>query len=97
VMLLLCFAQYFGYLFCIVFSSLGILQHYANFNTCTIVILKKLLGARSFGGSINHLACCQATLPASPNRFNLPSIVQTTTSTFLGCWALIGLTLVIHF
>jgi hypothetical protein len=38
------------------FPFLGILQHYAKFNIHTMVTLEKLLGARSFGGSIGHLA-----------------------------------------
>jgi len=39
-------------------------------------MLEKLLGARSFGGSISHVARHYATLPASSNWFGLPSIVQ---------------------
>jgi hypothetical protein len=38
------------------FPSPNILQHYIDFNINTIVILEKRLGARSFGGSIDHLA-----------------------------------------
>jgi hypothetical protein len=74
-MLLLCYTQRLGYLLCIVFPFLGILQHYAKFNIRTIIMLKKLLGARSCGGSISHLACCQIVLPASSNGFNFFSMV----------------------
>ncbi len=58
VMLLLCYAQHLGYLFHTMFPSLSILQHYAEFNTCTIVTLQKLLGAGFFGGSVGHLVHC---------------------------------------
>jgi hypothetical protein len=60
-------------------------------------MLKKLLRARSFGGSIDHLIRCQAIVPIFSSELNLPSIVQTSTPTFLGCWTLIIVTLVIHF
>jgi hypothetical protein len=56
------------------FPSPGILQHYANFNVRTIVTLEKLLGAGSFGGSINHLACRQTILFVFLGGFNLLSI-----------------------
>jgi hypothetical protein len=79
------------------FPSLNILQHYVKFNIHTITTLEKLLGARSFGGSINHLTCRQATLPTSLGRFGLPYVVWTITPTFLWCWALIALALVIRF
>jgi hypothetical protein len=39
-----------------VFPFPGILQHYIEFNIHTIITLEKLLGARSFGGFIGHLA-----------------------------------------
>jgi hypothetical protein len=57
------------------FPFLGILQHYAKFNTCTIVMLEKLLGVGSFGGSISHLTHCQGTFFASSGKFNLLSMV----------------------
>jgi hypothetical protein len=38
------------------FPYVGILQHYVELNTFTIIMLEKLLGAGSFGGSISHLA-----------------------------------------
>ncbi len=60
-------------------------------------MLEKLFGAGSFGGSISHLVCHQAILPASLGKFNLPSIVQIVALTFLGCWALNVLALVTHF
>jgi hypothetical protein len=49
-MLSLCYAQHSGYLFHTMFSS-------PKFDIYTIVTLDKLLGARSFGGSIGHPAC----------------------------------------
>ncbi len=39
------------------FLFLGILQQYIEFNVCTIIMLEKLFGVKSFGGSIDHLAC----------------------------------------
>ncbi len=51
---LLRYAQHLGYLFCIMFLSLYILQHYIEFNTHTLVSLEKLLDVKSFGGSIGH-------------------------------------------
>ncbi len=54
-MLLLCYAQHPSYLLCILFPSLGILQHYTKFNIHTIVMLENLLGAGSFGGFNDHL------------------------------------------
>jgi hypothetical protein len=38
-------------------------------------MLEKLLGVRSFGGSINHLTHHQATLFASSGKFNLTFMV----------------------
>ncbi len=96
VIFLLCYARCHGYLFCIVFPSPYILQHYAKFDTRTITMLEKLLSAGSFRGFIDHLACHQAILPTSLGKFGLLSIVWATTFTLLGCWALINLTL-IHF
>jgi hypothetical protein len=51
------------------FPSLGILKHYAKFDTHTIVTLKKIFNTKSFGGSISHLAHHQAILPISSNKF----------------------------
>jgi hypothetical protein len=42
----------------IMFPFLGILEHYAEFDICTITMLEKLYGVGSFGGFINHLAHC---------------------------------------
>ncbi len=50
----LCYAQHLGYLLCIMFPSLGILQHYIEFDTSTIATLEKLFGVGSFGCSIGH-------------------------------------------
>jgi hypothetical protein len=62
VMFSLNYTQHLGYLLCIVFSSPSILQHYAKFDIRTIAMLEKLPGARSFGGFIGHLVCCQTNL-----------------------------------
>jgi hypothetical protein len=40
------------------FPSLGVLQHYVEFDICTITMLEKLFGAGAFGGSIGHLVHC---------------------------------------
>jgi hypothetical protein len=96
-MFLLCYAQRLGYLLHTMFPSLSILQHHVKFNICTITMLEKILGARSFGGSINHLTHFQTTFHASSSELNFPSIIWTTIPAFLGCWALIALALVTHF
>ncbi len=44
VMLSLCYDQCHGYLFRIMFPSLSTLQHYAEFDICTIAMLEKLFG-----------------------------------------------------
>jgi hypothetical protein len=92
----LCYAQHFGYLLCIMFPSPSILQHYIEFNICIITMLEKLHGVGFFDGSIGHLVHCQAILPTFSNRFNFISIIWIVAFTFLGCWALIAPTLVIH-
>jgi hypothetical protein len=97
VMLSICYAYCPNYLFCTVFPSLGILQHYAEFDTCTITILEKLLGARSFDCSIHHLARCQTILLTSLNGLGLLFVVQTFPLAFLKCWTLITPALVIRF
>jgi hypothetical protein len=56
-MFLLCYAQCLDYLLRTMFLFLGILQQYIEFNVCTIIMLEKLFGVKSFGGSIDHLAC----------------------------------------
>jgi hypothetical protein len=96
-MLLLCYSQQPSYLLGIMFPPLNILQHYIEFDTRTIVTLEKLLGVRSFGGSIGHLAHCQAIFLTSLGMIGLRSVIQTIAPTFLGCWALIAFALVICF
>jgi hypothetical protein len=73
------------------FPSTSILQHYIEFNTCTIVTLKKLLNVASFGGFINHLAHRHAILLASLGWLSLPFIVWTIAPAFLQCWAIFAL------
>jgi hypothetical protein len=96
-MLLLCYSQQPSYLLGTKFPSLSILQHYVEFDIRTIVMLEKLLGVRSFGGSIGHLAHCQAIFLAFLGRIGLRYVVQTIAPTFLGCWALIAFALDIYF
>ncbi len=96
-MFLLCYAQCFGYLIRTMFPSPSILQHYIEFDIRTITTLEKLLSARSFGVIIGHLACCQATFLVFFNKLDLPSVIWTIAFTYLGCWALIVLALVICF
>ncbi len=43
-MLSLCYDQCHGYLFLIMFPSLGTLQHYVEFDIRTITMLEKLFG-----------------------------------------------------
>ncbi len=95
-MLSLCYAQPPSYLICIMFPSLSILQHYVEFDYCIIIMLKKLLGVKSFGGSICHLIHRQATLPASSSRFGLLFLIWTTTPAFLdvGHWSFLHLLLI---
>jgi hypothetical protein len=93
----LCFAQRFSYLLHTMFPSLGIFQHYVEFNIHTITRLEKLLGAGSFGGYINHLVCHQATALTFSGKFNFLSIVWIIALTFLECWAFNDLALVTHF
>jgi len=79
------------------FPFLGILQLYVKFNTRTIITLENLFGVGSFGVSIGHLIYHQAILFVFPSRINFFFIIQIIAFAFLGCWALISLTLVIHF
>ncbi len=60
-------------------------------------MLEKLFGVGSFGGSINHLVHCQASLLTFLGELGLSFVVQTIALTFLGCWALIIFAFVIHF
>jgi hypothetical protein len=55
--------------------SLGILQHYAEFDTCTIATLERLLGVKSFGVSIDHLACRQTIFFVFSGELGLPFVV----------------------
>jgi hypothetical protein len=59
--------------------------------------LEKLLGARFFGGFINHLICHQATFLVSLGRLDLLYVVWISALAFLGCWALITFAFVIRF
>jgi hypothetical protein len=52
---------------------------------------------KSFGGFIGHLACHYAIFLIFLGGLGLPFMVWTIAPTFLGCWALIVFTLVIHF
>jgi len=70
-MFLLYYAKHLGYLLHTMFQSLGILQHYTKFDTCTITSLEKLLGAGSYGGYINHLTCHHAILLVSSSGFGI--------------------------
>ncbi len=97
VMVSLCYAQRLGYLFHIMFLSPSSLQHYAKSNICTIVMLEKLVGVVSFGGSTNHLISHEATLLTSLSMFDLRLVVRTIALVFLGCQAPITPTLVIRF
>jgi hypothetical protein len=60
-------------------------------------MLEKLFGVGSFGGFINHLVRCHAILVASLSELDLLYVVWTIAFTFLGCWALVTLALVICF
>jgi hypothetical protein len=58
IMFSLCCAQFFSYLFRIMFPSPCLLKHYIKFDIHTIITLEKLFIAGSFGGSIGHLDRC---------------------------------------
>ncbi len=79
------------------FPSPGILQNYVDFDIHTIGMLEKLVGAGFFNGSISHLTHCQAIFPTFSNELSFIFMVQTTTPTFLGCWALIVPTIATSF
>jgi len=79
------------------FPSPCILQHYIGFDIHTIIMLEKLLGAKSFGGSISHLPRREVIILASSNKFGLPFVITTIARTFLGCWAPVAPALVIRF
>ncbi len=75
VMLLLCYAQCRGYLLCVMSPFLVILQYYVKFDTRTTTTLERLLGARSFGGFVSHLAHHQGILFVFSNGLDLPFII----------------------
>jgi hypothetical protein len=79
------------------FPFLSILQHYAEFNICTITTLEKLFGVGSFGVFIGHLTCHQAILLVFLGKLGFLFIIQTIAVAFLECWAMISFALVIHF
>jgi hypothetical protein len=60
---------------CIVFPSLGILQHYIKFDICTIATLEKLFGVGSFSNLISHLTHHHAILPTSSSGLGHLSMV----------------------
>jgi hypothetical protein len=59
-------------------------------------MLEKLFGVGSFGGSICHPTHCQAIL-AFLGKLGFPFVIWTIAFAFLGCWALIIFTFIIHF
>ncbi len=89
----LCYVQWLGYLQHIVLPSPRILLHYTKFDARTITMLEKLLGSKSFGIIMGHLACCQVIFFTSLGGLGLPLVVQRVAPTFLICWDLIVLTL----
>jgi hypothetical protein len=84
-----CYAQWPNDLQHTIFPSLGILQRYTKFDVHTIAMLEKLLGSRSFGTTMGHLACRQVTILALSRGLDLSSIVQCDAPAFLRCWVLI--------
>jgi len=60
-------------------------------------MLEKLLGAGSFGDSIDHLVHHHATFLVFLSGFSLIYVVWIAAPTVSGCWALIVLTFVIYF
>ncbi len=89
--------------FCNVFvvlcSTLKLLVSYnvsiSKYDTRTIAMLEKLLGVGNFSGFISHSTHHQAIFPTFFSKFSFPFMVQIIALAFLGCWALIILTLVI--
>ncbi len=84
------YAQHLSYLLHIVFPFLGILQHYIEFNSCTITRLENLLVVESFNIKIGHLTYLQVTL-AFFSWGHLLLMVRFATFAFLGCWVWIVL------
>ncbi len=52
-------------------------------------MLEKLLGSRSFGTTMDHLARHQVIIFVLSKGLGLSSTVQHATLAFLGCWVLI--------
>jgi hypothetical protein len=59
------------------FPFLDILQHYAKFDSCTTIMLKKLIGVKFFNGFIGHLTCHQAILLGFSIGFGLLFVIRT--------------------
>ncbi len=59
------------------FPSLNILQHYAKFDNCTTIMLKKLLGVKSFSDFIGHLTYHQTTLLVFLGGLGVLSVIRT--------------------
>jgi hypothetical protein len=59
-------------------------------------MLEKLLGSRSFGTTMGHLARHKIILIVFSGGLGLPLVVRHVTFTFLGYWALIIPALVFH-
>jgi hypothetical protein len=97
VMLSLFYAQRLSYLLHTMFPSPCILQHYVKFDTCTITTSQRLICVRFFGGSICHLTRQYPIILVFLGRLRLLFVVQIAAPTFLGCWALITLALIICF
>lgn len=95
-MFLLCYAQCFNYLLHMMFPSPCILQHCVEFDTHTITMLEKLFVC----GILWWFYWSPSSSRHSSYFFEqvwLPLCSQIVALAFLGCWALIVLTLVIHF
>jgi hypothetical protein len=60
-------------------------------------MLEKLLGSRSFGTTMDHLARHQVIILVLSKGLSLSSTVQRATPAFLGCWVLIIPALVFFF
>jgi len=58
---------------------------------------EKLLDVGSFGGFFGHLTCHQATFLHYLVEFNLLFLIWIVAPSFLGCWTLFPLALIICF
>ncbi len=90
----LCYVKWLGYLFCIMFPTPNIWQHYVEFD---VHMLKKLLGARYFGCSISHLTHCQVIFLASSGKLHFQNVVWIVTPHIFGMLGIIIIAFVIHF